>query len=137
MNRISLVVVSLGILVVLSLVAGCAKPPPTNQTPGGATFGSMSQSGQAVFASNCARCHGANGEGKTGPALIGVNASIDKYNTGKGLLDYISTAMPLNAPGSLSHQDYLEILSFLLVQNDFAAPTTAFEENALPGLQLK
>ena len=97
----------------------------------------MAQSGQAVFTSNCAKCHGANGQGITGPALIGADASLDKYNTAQGVLDFVSTAMPLNAPGSLSHQDYLDILCYLLVQNNFAYPTTAFDESTLPSLQLK
>ena len=93
--------------------------------------------GQAVFSSSRARCHGANGQGVTGPAVIGPNANLVKYSTAKGLLDFISTAMPLNAPASLPHPDYLNLLCYLLVQNNYASPTTPFSESGLSGIQLK
>ncbi len=35
----------------------------------------------------------------------------------KLLLDFIIMAMPQDAPGSLPKQDYLDVLSFLLVEN--------------------
>jgi hypothetical protein len=69
--------------------------------------------------------------------IIGANAALGKYNTGKGLLDFVSAVMPQNAPGSLSHQDYLNVLCYLLVQNNYAFPAAAFDESALAGIQLK
>ena len=126
-------------LIVLALIAvgGCGTSSDSPTPTGGPTFGSLSQLGQPVFMSKCAMCHGASGQGGTAPAVIGTGANLSKYSTGKALLDYISTAMPLNAPGSLSHQDYLNVLSYLLVQNKYATATAAFDENALGNLQLK
>jgi alcohol dehydrogenase (cytochrome c) len=115
-----------------------ASMPPLSSTPAsGPTYGSLSQQGQVVYSNNCAGCHGANGQGITAPAIIGASANLGKYNTGKGLLDFISAAMPLSSPGSLSHQDYLNVLSYLLVQNNYAFPATAFNESALANIQLK
>ena len=41
------------------------------------------------------------------------------------------------APGSLTQLEYLQLLSFLLVQNNYAAATTAFSESSLGSIQLK
>jgi hypothetical protein len=137
------------LIIIISLlvwIGGCSNstssppssmPPLTPPSSSGPTYGSLSQQGQTIFTNICAQCHGANGQGVTAPAIIGTSASLGKYNTAKGLLDFISTAMPLNAPGSLAHQDYINVLCYLLVQNNYAFPGTAYSESALPGLQLK
>jgi S-disulfanyl-L-cysteine oxidoreductase SoxD len=111
--------------------------PPLSPTTGGVTYGSMAQQGQQVFMTNCTGCHGAHGEGITAPAIIGAGANLGKYNTAAALFSFVSTAMPLNAPGSLSRQDYLNVLCYLLVQNNYAFPTTKFNEADLNGIQLK
>ncbi len=136
------------ILIAAALTGGCKSTPATSApnavpplTPpasaAGPTYGSMAASGQAVFANRCAGCHGAGGQGGGGPAIIGAGSALGKYGTGKGLLDFISVRMPRNAPGSLPRQDYLNVVSYLLVQNNFAFPATAFDENGLTGIQIK
>jgi len=42
-------------------------------------FSSMAwaQEGESIYKSRCAMCHGANGEGKVGPALKGTKLSED------------------------------------------------------------
>ena len=112
-------------------------PPLSSTTASGPTYGSLAQQGQSVYTGNCAGCHGASGQGVTAPAVIGASAALGKYNTAKGLLGFISAAMPLSSPGSLSHQDYLNVLCYLLVQNNYAFPTTSFDENALVNILLK
>lgn len=137
----------LAILPVLALIWGCSKAPPVSPPASmpplapptssiGSTFGSMAESGNTVFTSRCAQCHGDSGQGIKAPAVIGSGASLGKYSTAKGLFDFISTAMPPTKPGSLSNQDYLNVLSYLLVQNSYAFPATAFDENALVDLKL-
>ena len=118
------------------------KPPPA--TPTGpppvstnATFGMMAQAGGAVFSDYCARCHGDNGQGLTAPALIGPNQHLANYQTGQGLLDFISTNMPFDKPGSLTHQQYLELLAFLLVQDHDVAEGITFNEGELNSLGLR
>ncbi len=121
-----------------STTSGASTPPATSiSSQVGPTFGSNGDSGKVIFSSICAQCHGANGQGITAPAVIGANANLGKYGTAKGLLDFISTAMPLSAPGSLTHQDYINVLCYLLIQNNYANSATPFNENALPGVQLK
>ena len=128
-------------LIVLLLFAACSSgtttSPTTTTTSGGTTAGQLSASGQAVFASNCARCHGNNGQGGAGPAIIGSTQGLAKYNTAQGLLTYVSGNMPASAPGSLSSQQYLEVTAYLIVQNSFVSSGQALEVGGLVGITLK
>ncbi len=125
------------------LLAGCGGQSATttatlSTTPAAtATYASYADSGKSVFAASCAKCHGDQGQGITGPVLIGPDASLTKYTTAQGLLSFISSAMPLDAPGSLTHQEYLQLLCWLLVQNNYAPASAAFSESALGSVQLK
>lgn len=110
---------------------------PTASTTSSKTFGVLSDSGQTIYNKYGARCHGESGQGRSGPVLIGSSAGLAKYNTAKGLLDYIVGTMPLGAPGSLSHQDYLDILCYLLIQNNHVSAETVFDEAQLSSITLK
>ncbi len=52
----------------------------------------------------------------TVPALIGAGA-LDKFANAAALYGFISSAMPFQAPGTLSSQQYYQIIAFLLRQN--------------------
>ena len=45
--------------------------------------------------------------------------------------------MPFDAPGSLSSQDYLNLLAFLMVQNGYVTAAAAYDSNAILNIQLK
>jgi len=111
--------------------------PPLTTKPGVQTIGQLAEAGRATFANRCAGCHGQGGQGGKAPVLVGTNANLGKYNTAQGLMDYISSAMPMNAPGSLPRQDYLNILCFLLLDNNYAVPESAFNESTLGNISLK
>ena len=139
----------IGLLVIMAsgaFISSCASsnaPAPTGppQTPVTAptppAAGEVARAGETVFASGCGGCHGNTGGGGRGPAIIGSKASLSKYNTAQDLFDYISTTMPKSNPGSLSHQDYLNLVSFLLVQNDYLPKDSAFLESQLSNVSLK
>jgi cytochrome c oxidase subunit 2 len=119
-------------------------PPPTTSTTAPATFQTLAAAGKTVYASNCAICHGSNGEGGAGPALWGSNATLGQYsgvtlfkNNAQDLLNFISTKMPLTAPGSLSSQQYLELLAYILVQDNQVPPSSMFNESQLGSITLK
>lgn len=152
-----LIILSILILALLMASSGCSSsspvtsstPPPT-ASPGsqtststptasnpGQTFGQLATSGKTVFANKCAKCHGDTGQGVTGPALIGSSSQLGKYNTAQGLLNFVKLSMPFDAPGSLSQQDYLNVLSYLLVQNNYVPAGNAFDPNQLGNIQLK
>ena len=109
-------------------------PPPT--APSGTTAAQLADLGKTVFANRCAGCHGESGQGVQAPAVIGAGTSLGKYNTAEGLFNFVSTAMPAKAPGSLSQQDYLNVVSYLLLQNSFVAPTDLLDASRLGSITL-
>ncbi|MBI4334284.1 MAG: cytochrome c [Chloroflexi bacterium] len=120
-----------------------ATPRPTSAagtapaaTPGPA-LAAQAQAGRAVFSQNCARCHGASGEGVIGPRLIGEGQNLAFYGKGDGLFDFVSKGMPMDAPGTLPREDYLNVLAFILQSNGYlqasSGPLTA---DSLAGIPL-
>jgi cytochrome c oxidase subunit 2 len=109
-------------------------PPPASSNN---TFGALAQAGSTVFADSCARCHGDKGQGKVGPAIIGSGQQLAKYQTAQGLLAFISTNMPFDQPGSLTHEQYIELLAFLMVQNNDVAEGVPFNESELNAMGLR
>jgi len=93
--------------------------------------------GQTVFSANCATCHGATGGGGVGPALWGSGAALAKYTTAQGLLNKMATTMPQSSPGSLTHEQYLDVLAYVMVQGNQVTGSTAFVESGLSGITLK
>ncbi len=129
-------------LLIVALIIGvvaCQSGPTTPTTPGNGTSptaGQLAEAGTTVFANNCARCHGSQGEGVTAPPIIGSAAGLQKYNTAKGLFDYIRTAMPMDAPGSLTQQQYQQVLAYLLVENNFVPASSPLDVNRLDAVPL-
>ena len=74
--------------------------------------------GAAVYTQYCAVCHGANLQGEAGTPLMG-RTFLQAYGAGTAaqLYDFLSRQMPLNAPGSLSQQQYLDVTAFILERN--------------------
>lgn len=85
---------------------------------GGAETEAQVARGDEVYGSTCAACHGAEGEGGTGPAILGAGAPLRGYQTAQGLFDYVSRVMPFDDPGSLSDEEYWDVVAFLLNEQD-------------------
>lgn len=133
----------LAVLVLILLVASACSSAPSTSAPqssqsGGAgqTASQLASQGQVVFAQNCAKCHGDKGQGITGPALIGPENNLVAYQTGQGLYNFISTLMPNDKPGSLSPQQYLEVESYILLQNNFVKADTPVSPGTLASISL-
>lgn len=83
--------------------------------------------GQTLFQQSCARCHGANLAGTfETPPLVGRFIPYWEGTTLDVLFDYVSTAMPLDRPGSLGPTANAAIVAFLLKANGFPAGTKEF-----------
>jgi polar amino acid transport system substrate-binding protein len=81
--------------------------------------------GEKKFQDNCSQCHGADLSGISGPALVGPTfASVKAAFTVGNIFLIVSQNMPATQPGSLAHEDYVEIMSFLLKKNGYPAGTT-------------
>jgi mono/diheme cytochrome c family protein len=95
--------------------------------------------GAAVYAYDCANCHGSGLEGADmSPALVGA-AFMANWNdlTLGDLFERIRISMPANRPGTLSRQDNADVIAHLLRANRFPVGATELptETPALRGLK--
>jgi hypothetical protein len=97
------------------------------------------QSGEKIYAKKCAACHGKNGEGGPFDALVGrIPNDAFPFGTQQGMVktignywpyattifDYVSRAMPLDAPGSLQANEVYALTAFLLYRNKIVPADT-------------
>jgi cytochrome c len=132
--------VRLSAIVVAIAAVGCI----AGQAAGGATGGesavyteTQALNGRQVYYRNCANCHGENLEGKVGPPLTGRQFHqmvASQKMTAPMLLQFISTQMPQAKPGSLTAEQYADVMAFILAQNGYPAGNVALTANS-PGLK--
>lgn len=117
--------------------------PPGSGTP---------EQGAVVYATNCAVCHGANGEGKEPayPQLVGgprgtfdfadnpkIPRTIGNYwPYATTLYDYIHRAMPLTAPGSLTPEQIYAVTAYLLNREGLFPAGARLDAKALVAVQM-
>jgi cytochrome c len=141
-------------LVPLLLTLGCAAgedPVSTHSTasaPG--TFRAHVERGQHLFEEHCASCHGASGEGAQNvPRLVGLAQGAlpleprpwqtlrrTEFRTVADVAQFAMEYMPLDAPGSLSNQDYLDILTFILDANGIDFGERPLDPSIAAGLRI-
>lgn len=100
----------------------------------------QAQRGQTLYASKCASCHGASLEGGSASALSGSKFAA-KWN-GKSVDDLFfitRTQMPYGAGGTLTNQQYLDIVVHLLKGNGYTAGARELMNDAatLKGLKIQ
>lgn len=95
----------------------------------------QAEGGQQVFASICSGCHGAGLQGATGPALIGPGFQA-AWRSGAALLSFVSQQMPFNNPGSLSPEQYRDVVAYLLQRNGVAPDEQPLDERTAEGIAL-
>lgn len=113
-----------------------------------------SAAGATIFATKCASCHGANGEGTAvAAALIGripndsfVFASVpgnDRRKTvgswwpyATTLYDYIHRAMPFDKPGTLAPDEVYSVVAFLLARNEIIKDDLVIDAKSLPAVKM-
>jgi mono/diheme cytochrome c family protein len=90
--------------------------------------------GATVFQTSCATCHQTDG---IAPSLTGdrferfwTDASLNS------LFTQIRTAMPRNAPGSLSESAYVDVVAHLLASNGFPAGMDELAPIAMSGIRI-
>ncbi len=113
-----------------------APPAPPPAPPAALKVTQLADEGAKVFAANCARCHGAQGEGGIGPPIMGESSNLTKYETALKLYEFVSTSMPFNLPGSLSNDEYHRVLAFLLLQNQLISGDATIDNSRLGDITL-
>lgn len=105
------------------------------------------QQGREVFASRCAACHGANGEGSSvGDKLVGGQGTLatatpvrtigSYWPYATTLFDYVRRAMPLNAPQSLSNEEVYAVSGYLLFLNGLLGEGDVVDAKTLTQLKM-
>lgn len=110
--------------------------------------------GAALFAAQCAQCHGANGEGMAPafPQLLGRDPKAENFAFANDpklphtignywpyattLFDYIKRAMPLLTPGSLTDSEVYALVGYLLAKDQIIADTITMDANALRAVKM-
>ncbi len=108
---VRLVAAAVLILVVAALMLGSftAVAAPAIKQP------DQVASGAAVYDTACATCHGSELEGGRGSILD--RATLASYRTADRLVRFVRISMPDDNPGSLSEQEYYDVVAFLLDWN--------------------
>jgi polar amino acid transport system substrate-binding protein len=118
---------SIGAFILAAAIGGAVAVVPKN---GSAAAGSNSigftaaqaQAGQKLYSMDCATCHGDNLEGGAGPALAGPDyrtlSTKVKANV-SDIFTFMAQNMPRNAPASLTHDQYVNLMAFILSKNGY------------------
>jgi mono/diheme cytochrome c family protein len=127
--------VALAVLIEMTAVgagAGWVQAPRTQWD--GVYSEPQSTRGAALYTQSCVSCHGEDLSGggvESAPPLIGSKFSAKWHDLTLGnLLDQMVMSMPQDAPGSLSRDQHLDILTFILARNGFPAGGTDLTSKA-------
>jgi mono/diheme cytochrome c family protein len=114
---------------VVAVAAQQAEPIRKTVVHDPAFTAAQAERGHQVYAANCNSCHLAGLDGSANPTanakgapLVGSRFVQDfgEQNVG-GLFNKVKRDMPGGKPGSLTDQEYLDVVSYVLQQNKFPA----------------
>ncbi len=102
--------------------------------------------GRELFAAQCARCHGPNGEGDVGARLIGGQGTLATPRPIKTvgsfwpyattLWDYINRAMPFDRPGLLQPLEVYAAVAYVLNVNGIIEADQVMDATSLPKVKM-
>lgn len=109
--------------------------------------------GEALYADRCAKCHGASGregpftplvgrEPREGfpfgkhPLLLGARTIGNYWPHATTLYDYLSRAMPFEAPGSLTPDEVYALVAYLLYRNEIVSREAIMDARTLPRVRM-
>ena len=95
--------------------------------------------GEALYAKSCASCHGPDLAGlDTAPSLSGSEFNAGwKDMTLDDLFERMRTTMPADGPGTLSNQQYADIIAFILAKDKFPAGQAELPAENAPLKEIK
>jgi cytochrome c len=102
--------------------------------------------GAAIFARQCAACHGPTAEGGSEKALVGGKGTLATLNPRKTIgsywpfapivWDYINRAMPRFQEGTLSPNEVYSLTAFLLFRNGIIGENDVMNARTLPKVRM-
>jgi mono/diheme cytochrome c family protein len=81
--------------------------------------------GKALYQSSCTSCHGAQLQGVSAPPLVGSGFSGSPLTLAQ-FHQTVTTEMPFDNPGSLTPEQYADVIAYLLASNCFPAGASAY-----------
>jgi len=118
-------------------------PPSGSNLPAGS---GTAEKGKAIFAAQCARCHGATGKEGPEDVLVGGIGSLATPKPQKTvgsywpyattLWDYVNRAMPFDRPGMLPPEDVYSVVAYVLQLNGIVSATDVLDANSLPKIKM-
>ncbi len=118
--------------------AGAAASMPTSVWDGVYTE-AQAADGKKIYLDNCAPCHGNELHG--GENVPPLSGGLFKLHwTDKSLadlFDFLRTQMPKGQPGTLSEDEYIDVLSLILQANKYPAGDTKLTPEADALAQIK
>jgi len=117
-------------------------PSGAGLPPGSGT----AEKGKAVYAAQCARCHGATGREGPEDVLVGGIGSLATASPLKTvgsywpyattLWDYLNRAMPFDRPGVLPPDDVYAVTAYVLHLNGIITATDIIDARTLPKIRM-
>jgi cytochrome c len=101
--------------------------------------------GASVYATPCAACHGATGEGGLAARLVGgapptamgtTKTIANHWPYASTVFDTIRRSMPFQAPRSLSNDDYYAVVAWILAQNGIIDDDAVMSAETLPAVRM-
>lgn len=128
--------VVLGMLAASSTAGGAQSPGPSAElrtTRSGVYNLQQANAGRDTYDGMCSSCH--NRASHTGEAFLGKWAGKSLWD----LYQFISSSMPKNEPGSLSEEEYVQVVAYLLRLNGMPPGSRSLpkEEAALRGIRFE
>lgn len=118
-------------------------PPSGEGLPAGS---GTAEKGKAIYAAQCARCHGATGREGPEDVLVGGIGSLATPKPEKTvgsywpyattLWDYLNRAMPFDRPGVLSADDVYSVTAYVLQLNGIVSATDVLDASTLPRIRM-
>ncbi|GAC1590700.1 MAG: cytochrome c [Candidatus Velthaea sp.] len=113
------------------------KLPPGSGTVGG---------GHDVYATKCASCHGAQGQGGPMDRLVGGTGTLNTAKPVKTVgsywpyattvFDYIRRAMPFTSPGTLTNDEVYAVTAYVLHMNGIVPANAVMNAKALAAVKM-
>lgn len=126
-------------VVAAAVSAGCGDSASDDsdssaEEPAANAFGEQVLTGKNLYMRNCPHCHGSNGEGGDAPRLVDLSRGAlpleppaeaelrsGEFRTAADVVAFASANMPVEAPGSLTSDEYYAVVAFLLDASGIAS----------------
>jgi cytochrome c len=122
-----------------ALLAGVVLVTGARMVPEAVAASSQVERGRAVYAENCAVCHGEDGRGGAGfgNPIWGEGAQIRKFRHAAGLLEYNLMLMPFDDPTRVSDEDKLAVTAYILARHGLIEEGATLSESGAASIAIR